>query len=317
MKHIMQPTVKSKALNQEASLTCKKIFPEHTKSPTQGELQNLILLIKGNGGGETEIKMVGMWWLWIRKMFIENTITQAEKRKIMTVGVGAALGLHKVIFISSRSPELLHAQVDSQGDKTLPRSQQALQKLERIVSKSNEILPTNLVLAFADLAIDNFEKIEATCNIESMVDQNLQKLKEIAQNVNLSCVRILQISDLFNKGLGRKLNSIIHRNGTILNRIDVPKKADSLIEIGSRESIESHQKMFGWSREQSFQHSRNLAITMGLVGESLQSQFPNGIIIHNEAFIARGRWNNLFTDPNNPIPVICLRDLLEKKRSKG
>jgi hypothetical protein len=55
---------------------------------------------------------------------------------------------------------------------------------------------------------------------------------------------------------------------------------------------------------------------MGLVGSAVQLLNPPPILIHNESFISRGSLNNLFTDPKKPLPVICLRDLLEIKRLK-
>lgn len=55
---------------------------------------------------------------------------------------------------------------------------------------------------------------------------------------------------------------------------------------------------------------------MGLVGQAVQLLRPPPILIHNEAFISRGKLNNLFTDPKEPLPVVCLKDLLETKREK-
>jgi hypothetical protein len=307
---------KSKALNQESSFLCKKLFPDHFKPPTQGELQNIILLVKTNGGGEKEMFKTGLWWLWARDLFIENTITQEEKRNLIKIGVTASLGIDNITIISARSPELLHSKVSGQGDPTLPRSVIAMQKIQSIVEKSNHLLPTKAVLVFADLAIDNFVNIEAVCDVEKTIQENIFLLKKIAEKLNFNSLEIIRMSELINPRLGM-LGGSIHKNGTPFEVVGISPRAENLINTSANESFESHSFMFGWNKETSFTHSKNLAITMGLVGESLKNMFPNGTIIHNEAFISRGRLNNIFTDPKDPIPVICLNDLLEKKKPKG
>lgn len=313
---IHEVTEKSKALNQESSFLCKKLFPDHFKPPTQGELQNIILLVKANGGGEGEILKTGLWWLWMRNLFIENTITQEEKRNLLKIGVTASLGIDDVKIISARSPELLHAKVSGQGDPTLPRSIQAMQKIKSIVEASNRFLPTRGVLVFADLTIDNFVNIEAACDVEKTIQENLFLLEKIAEKLNFNNLKIIRMSELVNPRVG-VLKDNIHKNGTPLQTISVNPRTENIINTSANESFESHRSMFGWSKETSFAHSKNLAITMGLVGESLKATFPNGVMVHNEAFISRGRLNNIFTDPKDPIPVICLSDLLEKKKPKG
>lgn len=313
---IQEITEKSKALNQESSFLCKKLFPNHFKPPTQGELQNIILLVKANGGGENEMLKTGLWWLWARNLFIENTITQEEKRNLIKIGVTASLGIDNVTIISARSPELLHSKVSGQGDPTLPRSMQAMQKIQSVVESSNHFLPTKAAIVFADLAIDNFVNIEAACDVEKTIKENIFLLGKIAERMNFNNLEIIRMSELINPRLGI-LKSNIHKNGSPFGVISISSRAENLINTSANESFESHRSMFGWSKEISFAHSKNLAITMGLVGESLKNMFPNGTIIHNEAFISRGRLNNIFTDPKDPIPVICLNDLLEKKKPKG
>jgi len=58
----------------------------------------------------------------------------------------------------------------------------------------------------------------------------------------------------------------------------------------------------------------NLARTMALVGQAVKVMNPPAILIHNEAFISRGALNNLLNPRDNPLPVICLSSLLEKKK---
>ncbi|KKQ56970.1 MAG: hypothetical protein US75_C0001G0027 [Candidatus Woesebacteria bacterium GW2011_GWC1_38_13] len=313
---INEPSIKSKTLNQEASSLCKKLFPNHFKPPTQGELQNIILLANANGGSENDIFKVGHWWLCIRNLFIENTITKEEQRCIMKIGVETAIHQKSVNIISARSPEFLHSQIHSQGDPTLPRSRSSIEKLGRLIHQSQQFLPTNGVLIFADLAIDNFDNIQTVCNIEETILRNIELVKNIISSFNAGQIQIIRMSKLTNPRFGQ-LDHIIEWGGGLKKDVDVPIQAERSISISSEESFHSHQSMFGWDKNKSFRHSRNLAITMGLVGESLKHQFPEGILIHNEAFISRGRLSNIFNDPKNPLPVICLRDLLENKKPKG
>lgn len=116
--------------------------------------------------------------------------------------------------------------------------------------------------------------------------------------------------------LSGSLSEVLNQDGSPKFEIILDEKAKRLITIASNESFDSHQRMFGWNKEQSLVHNTNLAITMGIVGQGVQLLKPPAILIHNESFIARGALNNLFTEKDKPIPVICLRDLLERKRRK-
>lgn len=316
MKEILMEThiktASSVERNKAASSVCKRIFPSWAKPPTQGELQRIICEAGQFDASEREIFQAGCWWLWARELAIKNTFSKQMQITMMRMAVKAAVGVAPINFVSCRSPELLHAQVSAQGDPSLPRSQKAISKLKEIVAVSQKFLPTSLTLIFADLAIDNLAEIEKRCDIERTIRENLERLAKIVQEERIKDFILLRMSKLEMPD-GRTLSEVISLDGSPKIAITLNQKAEQLIKIATRESFQSHQRMFGWTEEQSFTHNRKLGITMGFVGQATK-QLPSAILIHNEAFIARGALNNLFTDPTDPLPVICLRDLLEAKK---
>lgn len=297
--------------NKVASRLCQKLFPEFTKPPTQGELQRIISEARVLDASEEEIFQAGQWWLWARNLAIENTFSKQTQISMMRVGIKAAMGSRPVNFVSCRSPELLHAQAPAQGDLVLPRSRKAIAKLKELITTSQRFLPTSLFIVFADLAIDNLTEIEKKCNVEETIKENLKRLTEIIRqegiNPNLLRMSMLKLPDR------RNLGEVIQPDGTLKVAVTLNRKAEELIKTATRESLLSHQRMFSWTEEQSLAHNRNLGVTMGFVGKAIQNSIPSAVLIHNEAFISRGPLNNLFTDPQNPLIVICLRDLLETK----
>lgn len=216
--------------------------------------------------------------------------------------------------MASRSPEWLHAQVKGQGNPSLPRSRKSLEKLKQMSTESSQFLPTKVTVFLADLAIDNLAQIEKKCDVDEAVAENRRKLLQIATDINFSNVNFILMSEL--EVDGRKLSQLVGRDGKPKVDVTFNDRAQKLIDRVSRESIQSHQAMFGWSEQQSRAHNENLAVSMGFVGQALNGFSPPSILIHNEAFIARGALNNLFNAVDNPLPVICLADLLESKKDK-
>jgi len=308
-------TVSSVERNKAASNVCKRLFPLWTKPPTQGELQRIIIESSKFGASDREIEKAGNWWLWIRNLAIENTFEKQMQFSLMKIAVRTAIGNEPISIVSCRSPELLHAQVSEQGDPSLPRTRKAIVKLQQIVAHSSEFLPTILTIVFADLAIDNLEEIRKRCNVDQTIDKNIDIVSSICQEQGLNQFKIIKMSQLQSPN-GRILSDDIFRSGLAKNIITLDNRSKTLIEIVTKESFISHQTMFGWTHEQSFKHNLDLGITMGFVGRAIHSTFPSAVLIHNEAFIARGALNNLFTDPSDPLPVICLKDLLESKKNK-
>lgn len=153
--------------NKTASALCKRLFPTWACPPTQGELQRIIIDSLQFSSSELAIKNAGEWWLWIRDLFIENAISKTEKNLIMRMAAESAAFNRPIHFVTTRSPELLHAQVEGQGDKTLPRSRKAILTLAEIVLQSKRFLPTQSTIIFADLAIDNLERITERCDLSS------------------------------------------------------------------------------------------------------------------------------------------------------
>lgn len=311
-------TVNSVERNKIASNVCKRLFPLWTKPPTQGELQRIIIESGELGLDEEQIERAGNWWLWIRNLAIENTFEKQMQISLMKIGVKASFGIAPVNIVSCRSPELLHAQVSEQGDLLLPRSRKAIDKLKEIVANSRKFLPTDLTMVFADLAIDNLEEIEKRCNVDLTIDENINCLLNLCQEQELTQLTQFQIVKMSQLKFpnGKTLFELLSRDGTPKVEITLNHRAETLIEIATRESFISHQTMFGWTQEQSFNHNLKLGITVGFVGQAIQQSIPSAVLIHNEAFIARGSLNNLFSDPKDPLPVICLKDLLEAKRKK-
>lgn len=307
-------TVSSVERNKAASSVCKRLFPQWAKPPTQGELQRIINEAVQFEASEEEILQAGFWWLWARELAIENTFSKQMQISMMRSAVKAAVGISHINFVSCRSPELLHAQVSTQGDLSLPRSRKALEKLGQIVACSRNFLPTVLTIIFADLAIDNIEEIEKNCNIEQTIAENIDLVAQICQEMGLTRFQIVKMS-LLHTPNGNVLGNCLSRTGIPKTVVVLDERAETLIKTAARESFASHQAMFGWTQEESLQHNHNLGITMGLVGQAIQ-QLPSAVLIHNEAFIARGALNNLLTDPKDPLPVICLKDLLERKPKK-
>ena len=305
---------KSVELNKESSKACKRLFPAWAKPPTQGELQRIIIESWQNNSNDKQVKAAGEWWLWIRNIFIENTITKEEKNNVMRSAVLASGGQRNIHLVSSRSPELLHAQVEGLGDQSLPRSRKALEKLGQIIKESDTFLPTKLTLLFADLAVDNFDEISKKCNTNNIIDENIKLLSEIAKSLGLNSCSILKMSQLKHpKGV---LGSLINTDGSPRINITLDERAKRIIEITSKESVESQKRMFGWSEAISREHNINLGITMGLVGQSIKLSDSNSILIHNESFISRGMLNNIFNPKDDPLSVVCLKDLLESKAVK-
>lgn len=300
--------------NKAASRVCKRLFPQWTSTPLHGDLQRIIADCKRAGAGEDVIKQSGEWWLWARTLAIQNIFSKTEKLEIINQAVAAVTHGQPIHLVSARSPELVHAQVAGQGDPSLPRSRKAIGELAKISAKSAEFLPTLTTIVFADLAIDNLDEIERACDVETVIQENLQQLGQLCKEAGLENFQILRMSELQHPQ-GR-LDVVLDRSGRPLIPIALGQRARNLIETATRESVDSHKRMFGWTKEQSAKHNENLAITMGLVGQAIQRLVPPPIIIHNEAFIARGALNNLFTPRDNPVPVICLATLLETKRGK-
>lgn len=311
MVNIIEGDVKR---NRAASELCFQLFPAWCKPPTQGELQNLV--IKSWRAGLTDndrIRLVGNWWLWLRGLIIQNTFTKQAKNKVLDIAVSAGLGANPIHFVTARSPELLHTQVGG-GDKNLPRSRAAIEKLKKIVDSSSTFLPSIATVIFADLAIDNLSEIEKVCDVNQIIEKNLELLTIICGDVGLNNVSIFKMSNL--TGSRGKLGNLVKRDGTPMVQIELDDRAKTAIGIATKESGESQQRMFDWSLEEIKKHNINLGITMGLVGEAVKEFSPSTILIHNEAFIARGQLNNIFNPANDSLPVICLSDLLESKIHK-
>lgn len=291
----------------------KKLFPQHTSHPELGELIFLVRAGGSMGCTEKQTGEAGNWWLWIRSLFIENTMTKQMKRKMRLTALQAAKFRQPIHFVSTRSPELIHAQISTQGDSHLPRSRKALQELSVLIRKSSIFLPTIGTVLLANIAIDNIEAIKQVCpDTQSLIEKNHHRLEEIAAEEHLSNISITRLSELPHPS-GKEIGDLINLDGTVNLKIEFSPKAERKILIASKESLESHQKMFGWSETQSREHNRNLAKTMALVGQAVNVMQPPAILIHNEAFISRGALNNLLTDTGNPLPVICLASLLNRK----
>lgn len=300
--------------NRAATSLCKALFPLWDKPPLQGELQRIVIKGWAEGARDIDIKKAGEWWLWFRTIVIENTFTKGARELSMDFAIRAAIGINPVEIITTRSPELLHAQVEGQADKALPRSRKALTKLRDLIIESSRHLPTKGVVILADLAVDNFDAIRQRCNPKEVVEDNLTQLSIIAGEVGLEDLKIIKMSELNHpKGV---LGSLVDMSGESKIKFQLSTRSTQLIDIATRESSDSHKRMFGWNFEVSRGHNSKLGVTMGMVGESIKSQFNSPLLIHNEAFIARGQLNNIFLPEKDPLPVICLTDLLERKGSK-
>jgi hypothetical protein len=300
--------------NKAASNLCSRLFPAWCKPPTQGELQNLIIKSwKLDLNDNNRITQIGNWWLWFRGLVIQNTFTKQAKNKVLDIAVSTALGSDPIHFVTARSPELLHAQVKG-GDKSLPRSRASIEKLKKIIDSSSSFLPTTATVVFADLAIDNLPEIEKVCDVNHTIEKNIELLTMICRNAGLENINILRMSSL--TGPRGKLGDLIKKDGTPMVQLELDDRAKTAIGIATKESSESQERMFNWGLEQVRMHNKNLGITMGLVGEAVKRFSPSTLLIHNEAFIARGQLNNIFNPVNDMLPVICLSDLLESKIHK-
>lgn len=313
-RFMLNTAIKQVERNKAASKVCKQFFAEFMNTPLHGDLQRIALECWEHQGNADDIRRAGTWWLWIKNLAIDNTFSKPARIIVMKNAARAASLGEPIHFVSARSPEFLHAQVEGQGDRSLPRSKKALEVLVGIVNKSAEMLPTRLTVLFADLAIDNLENIAKACDIEKTTEENIEILRKIAQVLGLTKVTIERLSQLQNQG--KLLRELISPSGDILAKVELPGRALNMIQTATNESAESHRRMFDWTPEQSRKHNENLGITMGLVGQAVKQIQPCPILIHNEAFIARGALNNLFTNPQDPLPVICLRSLLERKKAK-
>lgn len=308
----MNLQIKSVETTRQASRLCLRLFPQWSKPPFQGEIQNIILLGWENNLVEKNIIPAVNWWIWIRNELIENTITRETKLVLWKTALSATTNI-PINLITSRSPELLHAQI-GKGDPSLPRSTASLIKFKQLFENSSQLIPTEPVIIFADRAIDNFDKISASCDIEDKITENISRISAIANSVGLKNVRIIRLSELHHP-LG-SIGSLIDLSGKIKNHPPISPSSWKLIEIAHHGSSKSQMREFEWSVDRAREHNLVLAKTMGLVGQAIKHSLINPILIHNEAFIERGVLNNLFLDPKNPLPVICLKDLLANKHPK-
>lgn len=300
--------------NKAASRLAHAWFPGIGGTPQHGDIQRIIIALSGTPNSEAQTKAVGNWWLWARGLMIDNTFPKRQKLKVLDQTIEIARTGQSVHFVSARSPELLHAQVPGQGDKSLPRSKKAIQTLAQIVAESNKFMPTKLTITFADLAIDNLDAIRESCDVEEVIAENIRKVEELCSEEGITNFQVVRLSDLQHP-MGN-LSELLEQSGKVKIQVELSQRAHDLIRVVTKESLESHKRMFGWSEEQSAEHSKALGITMGLVGQAVSHITPSPILIHNEAFILRGALNNLFTDEKDPLPVFCLRTLLETKRVK-
>lgn len=295
--------------NRGASFLCKELFPDICQHPARAELQRLVIEGWKLGASRKAVQSAGFWWLWARELMIENTVSKNERHRMINIAVQAGMG-GKIHFVSARSPELLHSQIQNQADSELPRSRKAIAKLAQLATTSSTFLPTLVTIFLADLAVDNWEAITASCNPEAILDENTTKIIALCDSFKPVKFQVLRMSQMTHP-LG-KLGELLEPDGTPRIEVQLSPKSQRLVDIATRESQDSHQRMFGWTEDQSKAHNTNLGITMGLVGQAVRQLNPPAILIHNESFISRGALNNLFTDPANPLPIICLKDLLEK-----
>ncbi len=300
--------------NKAASRLAHQWFPQVVGTPQHGDIQRIIISLSGTHDAEAQAKAAGNWWLWARTLMIENTFSKRQKLKTIDQTIEAARIGRPIHFVSARSPELLHAQVPGQGDPTLPRSRKAIEKLAELARESSKFMPTKVTIAFADLAIDNLDEIRKSCDLEETIAENIRRVEALCKEAGIEDFEVVRLSQLEHP-LG-KLSDLLEPSGKVKIAVDLSQKAQDLIRVVTKESTESHKRMFGWTEEQSAEHNRNLGITMGLVGQAISKISPAPILIHNEAFILRGALNNLFTDEKDPLPVFCLRTLLESKRAK-
>lgn len=297
------------------SRICAKLFPAEKHNPiTTGELLFVTRIARLSCLSEKEISAIGNWWLWVRNLFIQNTMTKLMEKTLAGLAINAVANNQPIHFASARSPELVHAQLPNQGDHSLPRSRAALETFSNIIKESNKFIPTVGTVFLADVAIDNIEEIQKKCScLEEIIVQNILKLKSIITEENLfPNINIIRMSTLVlpNKQL---VGNLVNIDGSINIPIIFSNHAEQLIQIATKESAISHQRMFGWDENKSKSHNLNLAKTMALVGQAVKNMNPPAILIHNESFISRGALNNLLNDSKNPLPIICLNTLLEKK----
>lgn len=293
---------------------CKRLFPQQAQPPEMGELIFMVRRGLMTSCTEEEIRIAGSWWLWVRTLFIENTMTKREREVMRMTALNAVKNNHPIHFVSTRSPELIHAQISTQGDSHLPRSRIAIREFADIIQTSSKLLPTIGTILLADVAIDNLEAILKVCpNLEGITRKNFARLNEIINEEGITNVIIVRLSELPHPS-GMNIGDLVSSDGSVNVDIEFSSWAIRKISVVSKESLKSHQRMFGWSQEQSEEHNLNLAETMALVGQAIKEMQPPAILIHNEAFISRGALNNLLNPQNNPLPVICLATLLEKKK---
>jgi hypothetical protein len=286
---------KSVEATKAASLTAQRLFPNNPL-PIQGELQTITRLTWERAGKDDEIKRAGLWWLWFRNIFIENTMSRDAKRKIQIFACNAVSSNVPLTLVTTRSPELVHAQI-GMADPSLPRSRKALSRLKELIDISNKHIPTSGKVFLADIAIDNVDRIAQVCDLEEVIENNIIAVKTIAMDLGLTC----------------EIEKLSHLVGDDTPPA-IPPKSWSQIRRVMDESLLSHTERFGWTKEQSEAHNIKLATTMGQVGSKL-NLLKGHILLHNEAFISRGALNNIFNPPHDPLPVICLRDLLDSKRA--
>lgn len=308
-------SVKSVELNKAASKACSRLFPAWCNPPFQGELQKLILSIWEIHGNDEQIVRTGEWWLWIRSLFIENTITRETKTAVMKIGIKAAVDRTPIKLTITRSPELVHEQIKDSPDLSLPRTCKSLSRLAEITHLSAQHLPTTTSIILADLAITNLEEISSVCDIDKKLEENLWVIDQISKKINLKEREIQLMSQLDNSH--GKLGNIITRSGKPINPIVIPLHGQKMIGIVAKESMNWHKQKLGWTEQEFHNHNNNLAITMGLVGQALKQNQPQTLLIHNESFISRAQLNNIFNDPKDPLPVLCLTDLLASKSAKS
>ena len=77
--------------NKAASALCKRLFPQWSFPPKQGELQKLIIESLKFQASEQEIEIAGKWWLWARDLAIENTFSRLTQNAMVTSALRLSL----------------------------------------------------------------------------------------------------------------------------------------------------------------------------------------------------------------------------------
>lgn len=297
--------------SQVISGQTKELFPDIREPVEFGQLFGVVGMGARLGCRPEVIRQVGLWWLAIKDLGIENTKTNEIKHGIRKTALLATQAGLPVRFIATRSPDFIlwftehkHAE-----PRISVRSKLAIDRVSEVRKISERFLPTEATIFLADVALATADDPHNTLSKEKaeiLLEENFRALKEAVVSVDDS-VSVQRLGEVLHPS-GRSLKEAIGLSGETCQAVGLPLSSIDAISIVVRESLDFHRTL-GWSEDEVQKRTEKLAKCMATVGQAFHGQKPRPIMLFLESFIKRSTFNNLLLDRRDPLPIICFNDL--------